>query len=109
MAGQREAAREPGHSTASLGAQGYLFREMGQTTVVLSGGYSRLEADKRLSLYRRRRADDRLTAGLSGTFRALTVRSFAPIVRMHFERHYSTVELYDYHRLAAEIGVTAAF
>jgi hypothetical protein len=109
MAGQREAARDPGHSAASLGAQGYLFREMGQTTVVLSGGYSRLEADQRVSLYPRRRVDDRLTAGLSGTFRALTVGSFAPIVRVHYERNYSTVELYDYRRLAAEIGVTAAF
>lgn len=109
VTGQREAAKDPGYSNASVGANGYLFRELGQTTVVLSGGYSRLEADKRLFLYPKRRVDGRLTAGLSGTFRALKVGSFAPIMRVHYERNFSTLEIYDYRRLAADIGVTAAF
>jgi hypothetical protein len=77
--------------------------------LVLSGGYSRLEADKRLFLYPKRRVDDRLTAGMSGTFRALKVGGFAPIVRLHYERNFSTLEIYDYRRLAADVGVTAAF
>jgi hypothetical protein len=39
----------------------------------------------------------------------LRVGRFAPIVRLHYERNVSTVEIYDYRRLAADIGVTAAF
>jgi hypothetical protein len=109
VSAQRETANDPGYSTVNLGTNGYLFREFGQTTVVLSGGYGHLEADKRLFLYPRRRVDNRLTAGLSGTFRALRVGRFAPIVRLHYERNFSTVEIYDYRRLAADIGVTAAF
>lgn len=109
VSGQREVARDPGYSTASGGLSGYLFREIGQTTLVLSGGYSHLEADKRLFLYPHRRIDERLTAGLSGTFRALKVHGFAPIVKLEYERNFSTVELYDYRRVAADFGITAAF
>jgi hypothetical protein len=109
LSGQREAARDSGYSTASGGASGYLFREIGQTTVVVNGGYSHLEADKRLFLYPRRRVDERLTAGISGTFRALKVHGFAPIVKLEYERNFSTLELYDYRRVAADIGITAAF
>jgi hypothetical protein len=109
LSGQRETARDPGYSTASGGLSAYLFREIGQTTVVVNGGYSHLEADKRLFLYPRRRIDDRLTAGLSGTFRALKVQGFAPIVKLQYERNFSTVELYDYRRTAADFGITAAF
>jgi len=105
---QREAANDPGYSTASGGLTGYLFRELGQTTLVANGGYSHLEADKRLFLYPRKRVDDRLSLGLAATFRALRVGSFAPIVRATYERNFSTVEIYDYRRLAADFGITAA-
>jgi len=107
--GQREDARDPGYSTASGGATAYLFREIGQTTLVVNGGYSHLEADKRLFLYPQRRVDERLTAGLSGTFRALKVHGLAPIAKLEYERNFSTIELYDYRRIAANIGITAAF
>jgi hypothetical protein len=106
--GQREDARDAGYSTTSGGLSGYLFRELGKTTVVANGGFSHLEADKRLFLYPRRRIDNRLTAGLSGTFRALKVHGFAPIVKLAYERNFSTVELYDYRRIAATFGITAA-
>jgi hypothetical protein len=108
VSGQREDARDPGYSTTSGGLSGYLFREFGQTTVVANGGFSHLEADKRLFLYPRRRLDNRLTAGLSGTFRALKVHGFAPIVKLEYERNFSTIELYDYRRVAATFGITAA-
>jgi hypothetical protein len=109
LSGQREDARDPGYSTLSGGVSGYLFRELGKTTVVINGGYSHLEADKRLFLYPKRRIDDRVTAGISGTFRSLKVHGFAPIVKVEYERNFSTVELYDYRRIAADIGITAAF
>lgn len=108
VSGQREVASDTGYSTISGGVNIYLFRELAQTTVVASGGYSHLGADQRLLLYRARRVDHRLTASLSGTVRALRVGSLAPIVRLHFERNFSAVEIFDYHRLAADIGVTAA-
>jgi hypothetical protein len=109
VTGQREAARDPGYSTASGGVSGYLYREIGQTTLAVNGGYSHLEADKRLFLYPKRRVDDRLTLSASGTFRALKVHGFAPIVSVQYERNFSTVELYDYRRIAANVGITAAY
>jgi hypothetical protein len=107
--GAREAARDPGYSTASAGFSTYLFREFGGTTVVLALGYSHLEADERLALYPARRIDDRLTASLGATFRQVRVGSVAPLVRVKWERNLSTIELYDFNRVAAEIGLTTAF
>jgi outer membrane protein len=107
--GVRDAARDPGYSTATGGISGYLFREFGKTSAVLTFGYSRLEADARLFLYPRRRIDDRLSAGLAGTFRALRIGTFAPLARVRWERNRSTVELYDYNRLSGEFGIVSAF
>lgn len=105
----REVARDPGYSTAQAGLNTYFFREMGNTTAVLNLGYSRLEADRRLFLYLKRRKEDRFTASLSATFRALKVGTFAPLARLKYENNRSTVELYDFTRLSAELGVTSAF
>lgn len=106
--GERDDARDAGYSTLSGGFSGYLFREFGRTTIVANGGFSHLEGDKRLFLFPHRRIDDRLTTGLSGTFRALKVHGFAPTVKVEYERNFSTIELYDYQRIAASFGVTAA-
>lgn len=107
--GQRNNARDPGYATTSGGLTGYLYREFRETTLVANAGYSHLEADARLFLYPERRRDDRFQTGISGTFRSLRIGSFAPIVRVQFERNWSTVEIYDYRRISADIGVTAAF
>lgn len=107
--GAREAARDPGYATASGGLGTYLFREFGKTTAVISVGYSHLEADDRLALYPERRVDDRFTASLSATFRAVRVGSIAPLARIKWERNISTIELYDFARVAAEVGITTAF
>lgn len=105
----REAARDAGYSTASGGLGGYLFREFGKATAVASFGYGHLEADERLLLYPARRIDDRFSASLSATFRQVRIGSIAPLARVKWERNKSTIELYDYNRIAAEIGITAAF
>ncbi|MEJ5978477.1 surface lipoprotein assembly modifier [Novosphingobium sp. PS1R-30] len=105
----RETARDPGYSNVTAGVSAYLFREIGRTTLVASAGYSRLEADRRLSLFPRRRAEDRYSASLAATLRTLQVGSFAPLVRLRWERNVSPVEIYDYRRVAAEFGVTSAF
>ena len=107
--GFREVARDPGYSLASGGASVYLFREIGRTTLVGTLGYSHLEADERLFLYPRRRVEDRFNASLAATLRALRLGSFAPLVRLKWERNRSSIEIYDYRRIAAEFGVTSAF
>jgi hypothetical protein len=105
----RLTASDPGYATASGGASLYLYRELGRTTAVLNLGYRHLEADKRLFLYPERRKDDDLTIGLSGTFRALKLGTFAPIARIGYERNWSTVGIYDFRRISADLGITAAF
>lgn len=105
----RSFANDPGYSTASGGISGYIYREFGSTTAVLRAGYDRIEADKRLLLYPERRVDNRVDASLAGTFRALRVGAFAPQLRLSYERSFSTIEIYDYSRAAAEIGIVAAF
>jgi len=107
--GFREAARDPGYSLASGGASVYLFREMGRTTLVGTLGYSHLEADERLFLYPRRRIEDRYNASFAVTLRGLHLGSFAPLVRIKWECNRSSIEIYDYRRVAAEFGVTSAF
>lgn len=109
LSGNRESARDAGYSTTSGGLTAYLFREIGQTTLTASAGYSRLESDQRLFLYPRRRFDDRLQASIGGQFRFLKIGSFAPTVKMGWERNKSTVEIWDYSRISAEFGITSAF
>lgn len=109
LLGVREVARDPGYSTVRGGANIYLFREMGRTTAVLNLGYSRLEADERLFLYPERRKDDRFTASLAATFRSLKVGTFAPLARVRYETNRSNIEIYQFNRISAEVGITAAF
>lgn len=107
--GFRDDARDRGYATTTGGASAYLFREFGKTTVILNLGYAHLEADGRLFLYPRRRIENRYSASLAGTFRNLRVGSFAPFAKLRWERNASTIEIYDYRRVAAEFGITAAF
>lgn len=109
LSGARLGARDPGYATSSGGVDAYLYREFGPTTVVLDLGYGHLEADKRLLLYPRRRIDDRFNGRVSATFRSLRVGSFAPLLRLSYERNKSTVGIYDFDRKSAEAGITAAF
>jgi outer membrane protein len=105
----RTAARDPGFSDVTAGGSLFAFREIGGATLVLNGGYSRLEADARLLLYPRRRVDDRFTASASLTWRRLHWKGLSPLTRLRWERNRSTIELYDYRRISGEIGITSAF
>lgn len=109
LTAQRSAARDSGYSTATGGASLYLFREAGPVTAVADLGYSRLEADRRLFLYPRRRIDNRLSGGLGLTLRSLRLGRVAPVVSVRYERNRSTVEIYDYERFSGEVGLTASF
>lgn len=105
----REAARDPGYSLASGGISAYAFREVGRTTLIATVGVSHLEADQRLFLYPRRRIEDRYSASIAATLRGLHVGAFAPLVRLKWERNRSSIEIYDYRRISAELGVSSAF
>lgn len=107
--GSRRVAADPGYSDTSGGGGLYLYREIGRTTAVINLGYRRLQADARLFLYPRKRKDDFFSASISGTLRALTFGTFAPMVRIRYERNWSTIEIYDFDRIGAEFGVVAAF
>lgn len=109
LTGQRQAARDPGFSIAAGGVSVYTFREFGPTTVLASVGYQHLEADARLFLFPRRRIDDRLDLLASATLRSLRVGRFAPLVRVRYERNWSSVGIFDFDRIGAELGITAAF
>lgn len=109
LAGYRSAARDPGYALTSGGINIYAFREVGRTTLVGTLGYNHLEADARLFLYPRRRIDDRMSASAAATLRTFTVAGFAPLVRLRWEHNRSSIEIYEYRRLAAEFGVTSAF
>ena len=103
--GNRNQASDPGYSTTSGGLNGYLYRELGRTTAVVNFGYRHLEADERLFLYPERRKDNYGSVSLSGTFRALTFHTFAPLVRVGYERNWSSVEIYSFDRFYSEVGV----
>ena len=107
--GLREAARDPGYSLTIGGTSAYLYRELGRTTLVGTLGYSHLESDERLMLYPNRRVEDRYSASVAATLRALKLGSFAPLVRLKWEANHSTIEIYEYRRVVAEFGVTSAF
>lgn len=109
LTGYRSAARDPGYALASGGINLYAFREVGRTTLVGTLGYNHLEADARLFLYPRRRIDDRVSASAAATLRSFTKAGFAPLVRLRWEHNRSSIEIYEYRRLAAEFGVTRAF
>ncbi len=109
LSGARTFANDPGFSNVDAGIDAYAYREIGPVTAVLSAGYSRVEFDRRVFLYPERQVDDRFDASVSATFRNLRIGPLAPLIRLRYERSDSTVAIFDYDRVAAEFGVTAAY
>jgi hypothetical protein len=109
LAASRTGAQDRGYSDHSGNAAIYAFRALGRLSAVVSLGYGHLESDARLFLYPRRRIDDRVSLIASLTWRQSALARAAPFVRLRAERNRSTVELYAYRRLAAEIGLSSSF
>jgi hypothetical protein len=109
MSADRQTARDPGYATASGGASWLGWRELGRLTLYASAGIRRTEGDARLILFSERRKEWLYQASAGATFRHVTVHGLAPTLRVSFERNVSSVGIYDYRRLAAEVGVTRAF
>lgn len=109
LSATRQTARDEGYATVAGGILLLGWREFGRTTAYLSVGLRRTEGDARLSLFPDRRREWLASATLGATMRRFAIAGFAPVVRLRYERNNSTVGIYDYERLAGEIGITRAF
>lgn len=105
----RLAARDAGYATRSASASLYVWRDIGRSTVLVSGRVGRLQGDEPLFLFPDRRREQLSQLSTSVTLRRLTVAAFAPLVRVGVERNHSNIALYDYRRVFADFGVVRAF
>lgn len=109
ITGQRQTARDPGYATASGGLSLLGWHQFGRTSVFASAQVRRLEADARIFLYPQRRRETYFSIGAGATFRQFSYKSFAPLIRVQYERNASTVGLYDYDRMSVNLGISRAF
>lgn len=109
LSATRQTARDPGYANVAAGATAVFWRELGHTTAFATFTARGLEADARLFLYPERRRDLLLGASAGATFRGLKWKGFAPLLRVSYERNFSTVGIYDYRRVATTFGITRAF
>jgi hypothetical protein len=107
--GTRQTAQDAGYSTASGGVTLLGWRDMGKTTLFANATVRRLESDARLFPFTDRRKEWFLRGLVGGTFRQIEVGGFSPVVRVAFERNFSSVGIYDYRRVNVDIGITRAF
>ncbi|MGX1802716.1 hypothetical protein ACWIDJ_10325, partial [Brevundimonas naejangsanensis] len=105
----RQDAVDPGYATWAGGMTLGGWREMRWGTAFASAGLRHTEGDERLFLFPDKRREWLAAGRLGMTFRALTAYGFAPTVRVTLERNNSTVGIYDYRRIAADIGVSRSF
>ena len=105
----RQTARDPGYATWSEGITALGWLDAGKSTFVGSLGVTRLDGDKALFLFPQRRQEWLVEASAGVTLRQLAVRGFAPMLRVGYQRNWSTVGLYDFSRLSGDVGVVRAF
>lgn len=109
LSGNRQSARNPGYATKSGGLNGIYWHEIGKTTVFATLSGNRLEADDRLWLFPARRRDWYLRGGVGAVWRKIEVAGFSPVVRIAYEHNWSTVGIYDYHRISTDFGIARSF
>jgi hypothetical protein len=109
LSGQRQTARDPAYATWSEGGSLLVWKQVGRMSLFASGAVRRLTADARIFLYPERRKEWFSSVSAGATFRQLTVRGFAPLIRVSYERNNSSLTLYDYHRVSTNFGITRAF
>jgi hypothetical protein len=105
----RQGARDPGFATVAGYISLFGWRDVGRTTLFARAMLRRTEGDARLVLFTERRREWLYHLAGGATFRALAFHSLAPMIRVSLERNASTVGLYDYRRVAAEVGISRAF
>ena len=109
LSANRQTARDPGYATTSGGIGLVYWHDFGKFTVFGTANVNRLEADERLFLYPQRRKELYARGGLGAVFRHVQVAGFSPVLRVAYERNWSTVGIYDYRRIVTEAGVTRSF
>jgi outer membrane protein len=105
----RQTARDRGYANVSAGVTGLYFHDIGRISVFSSTTLRRLVSDKPFFLFPDKRREWLVRASIGASFRRATVKGFAPLLRLTYERNYSTVAIYDYQRRALEVGVSRAF
>ena len=109
LSAMRQTAKDRGYATASGGLTLIGWRDFGKTTLFANATARRLESDARIFPFPDRRKEWFLRAGMGATFRQIEVAGFSPVVRVAYERNFSTVGIYDYHRVNVDFGITRAF
>ncbi|QHL91269.1 tetratricopeptide repeat protein [Sphingomonas changnyeongensis] len=109
LSGARQEARDPGFASWSGGLSALYFHQLGRASLFGSAAIRRLAGDGPLFIFPQPRREWFLRGVVGGTFRQLSVRGFAPVVRVVAERNISTVGLFDYRRLAVEAGLSRTF
>ena len=104
----RQLAKDPGYGAVSGGINAFVWQELGGATAFASIETRHFESDARLFLFTDRRREWFIAGKIGATFRQLKVHGFAPVVRLGWERNFSTVGLYDYRRLSGEFGLSRA-
>lgn len=105
----RQTAQDRGYQTFSIGPTLLGWRDMGKTTIFANATVRRLDSDARLFPFTDRRKEWFLRGLIGGTFRQIEVGGFSPVVRVAYERNFSSVGIYDYHRVNVDVGITRAF
>jgi len=105
----RQGARDPAYAITGGGFSPYLFREVGHATLTATLTYNHLAADQRFSLFTARRIDNAYGLNLAATLRQIRIGSLSPLVRFRLDRNQSAVQIYDYKRVAGEVGLASAF
>lgn len=109
LSANRQTARDPGYATASGAIGGVYWHDFGKTTLFATASGSRLGADARLFLFPERRMDWYLRGGVGAVWRKVEVAGFSPVVRVAYERNWSTVGIYDFRRVTTDVGITRSF
>lgn len=109
LSGNRQTANDPGYATASAGIGVVYWHDLGKMTLFATANANRLEADKRLFLFRDRRQDWYARAGAGAVFRHVHLADFSPVVRIAYERNWSTVGIYDFRRISFDFGLAKTF
>jgi tetratricopeptide (TPR) repeat protein len=109
ISANRQTARDPGYASASGGLGLVYWHDFGKVTLFGTMTASRLEGDKRLFLFPDRRQEWYARGGVGAVIRRVQIAGFSPVVRVTYERNWSTVGIYDYRRVSTDFGVTRAF
>jgi tetratricopeptide (TPR) repeat protein len=109
LSANRQTADYAGYASVTGSASAVYWHDIGRTTLFATVSGSHLGADARLPLFPERRVDWYARGGAGIIWRRIEVAGFSPIVRLAYERNWSTVGIYDFHRVTTDIGITRSF